>query len=235
VFDARTLWKHIEALDNRIQAEVQYLLMFQISRMLRRSVYWFLHRHPADLAVEPVAERLRPGVTEILGTLAELESERGKRRLEKDIQHLLALGVDQDLASRIAAMTYMVKTLDIVEVATLHGLPPGVVARVYFQLGRGLRFDWLRSSIEKLNVEGRWQAMARGTLRENVARQQRALLERVISQRGKLSPDDALVEWLSGAKSDISRIHRTLEDMRDAGSLDFATLSVAIKEIERLI
>ena len=235
VFDVRPLWKDIEALDNRVQAEVQYLLMFQISRMLRRSVYWFLHRHPADLSVEPMVSRLRKGVRNVLGNLAKLESERGKGRLAKDIQHLHALGVSDSLAYRIAAMAYMLKALDIVEIAGQHDLEPKVVARLYFQLGRGLRFDWLRTSIEKLNVQGRWQAMARGTLRENVARQQRALLERVLAHRGKHTPEDALVEWLAGAKADIKRIHRTLEEMRSAGSLDFATLSVALKEIERLI
>ena len=235
IFDARTLWKDIEALDNQIQAEVQYVLMFQISRMLRRTVYWFLHRHPTNLSVEPLVDHLRPGVGEVLGNLDKLESARGRGRLAKDVQHLLALGVSEALAGRIAALAYMLKALDIVEVAKLHGLEPEAIARLYFELGRGLRFDWLRTRIEQLKVQGRWQAMARGTLRENLARQQRALLERLLVQRGSHSPEEALVEWLTEAKTDIGRIHRTLEDMRGAGSMDFATLSVAIKEIERLI
>ena len=122
-----------------------------------------------------------------------------------------------------------------VEVAESRRLDSEDVARVYFQLGRGMRFDWLRARIEELEVEGRWQAMARGTLRENVARQQRALLETLLRQRGADSPEAALIEWMDGAKSEIARIQRTLEDMRTNGSMDFATLSVAIKEIERLI
>ena len=235
VFDVRALWKDIESLDNHVQAEVQYRLMFRISRMLRRTVYWFLRRHAGDVAVQPMVGRLRPGVREVLGRLAELESAHGTDRLAKDVQQLAALGVGDGLAGRIASMDYMMKALDIVEIAQAHRLGPDVVARLYFQIGEGVRFEWLRMHVEKLDVRGRWQAMARGMLRENVARQHRALLERVLDRRGNRSPEDALEKWLAEARSDIAGIHRTFQDMRSAGPMDFATVSVALKEIERHI
>ena len=203
--------------------------------MLRRTVYWFLRRHAGDVAVQPMVGRLRPGVREVLGRLTELESAHGRDRLAKDTQQLTALGVGDGLAGRIASMDHMIKALDIVEIARAHRLEPAVVARLYFELGQGLRFDWLRMHVEKLDVRGRWQAMARGMLRENVARQQRALLERVLRRRGNRSPEDALEKWLAEARPDITGLHRTFDDMRSAGPMDFATVSVALKEIERHI
>jgi glutamate dehydrogenase len=237
VFDIRSLWQSIEALDNRVQAEVQYDVMFQISRMLRRAVYWLLHRRTEGLglAIEPSAMRLGPAARDLLVDLPALQSTSGQRRLRRDTEQLVELGVDETTAARIAALAAMNQTLDIVAMSEECKLPPREVAKLYFELNKGLKLDWIRENIEALRVEGRWRAMARATLRENVARQQRALLTAVLSQRGNRSPREALAEWLNDAKTEIARAHRTLAEMRAAGEMDFATISVAIKEIERLI
>jgi len=62
VFRMRPLWRSIEALDNVIQSDVQYGLMFRTSRILRRAVYWVLRHHSDDLAIEPLVGQLGPGI-----------------------------------------------------------------------------------------------------------------------------------------------------------------------------
>ena len=235
VFEIEALWQEIEALDNRVQTQTQYALMFQITRMLRRAIYWLLQRHAEHLSVESMVSSLAPGARAVLKQIGKLESPRGQRRLASDIQDLVGLGISEGLAARVATLSLMIQTLDIVEVAEARGLEATDAARLYFDLTRGLQLDWLRKNIEELQVDGRWQAMARATLREKLAQAQRAVLNALLQKRGKRSPGDALIAWMSDSKADIARIHRTLEDMRTSGSMDFATLSVAIKEIERLV
>ena len=53
-------------------------------------------------------------------------------------------------------------------------------------------------------------------------------------RRGKRSPREALTEWLLASKDGIGRARKNLKDMETSGVADFATLSVPIREIERL-
>ncbi len=57
---------------------------------------------------------------------------------------------------------------------------------VYFGLGAALGLDWMRGEIDRLVVEGHWQAIARGTLREEAYSLQRRLVDQVLA-RGRRS------------------------------------------------
>jgi glutamate dehydrogenase len=229
------MWRDVEALDYAVQAEVQYDSVFQISRMVRRAVYWFLQRYPDGLEIEPTVKRLQPGVTRLLGALPQALSGRARKRFEADVRQFESLGLPAAIGQRIASLNVMTQALDIVELAVDRKLEVESVARLYFELGRGLKLDWIREQIELLKVDGRWRAMARATLRETLAQEQRALVEKVLVRAGRNDPNDTLVEWLRETKTQITRTQRALDDMRAAGQLDFATLSVALKEIGRLV
>jgi glutamate dehydrogenase len=235
IFATRLMWREVEGLDHAVQAEVQYDSVFQISRMVRRAVYWFLQRHPDGLEIEPTVKRLQPGVTRLLGALPDVLSGRSRSRFEADLRQFESLGLPAAVGRRIAGLNVMTQALDIVEVAVDGKLEVETVARLYFELGRGLRLDWIRDQIELLEVEGRWRAMARATLRETLAQEQRSLVEKVLTRAGRSDPYDTLVEWLRESKAQITRTQRALDDMRASGQLDFATLSVALKEIGRLV
>jgi glutamate dehydrogenase len=232
IFDVRDLWREIEACDNQVPAELQYDLLFQISRRLRHAVYWLLKRRPQELSIEQTLARFSPGVGQVRQSLARLEGADGNRR--KDVGQLKGLGIPVGLAERLAALAVATQTLDIIEIADDCKVAIGDVAPLYFELGRGLRLDWIRAKIEKLHVEGRWPATARATLRENLAQQQNALIRSILAQRGRRTPRDALTEWLVESKDEIARARQNLKDMDASGVIDFATLSVAIREIERL-
>ncbi|MEE9571098.1 MAG: hypothetical protein V3W02_05300, partial [Gammaproteobacteria bacterium] len=189
-------------------------------------------RRPQELSIEQTLAQFSPGVGQVRQSLARLEGADGNRR--KDVGQLKGLGIPVGLAERLAALAVATQTLDIIEIADDCKVAIGDVAPLYFELGRGLRLDWIRAKIEKLHVEGRWPATARATLRENLAQQQNALIRSILAQRGRRTPRDALTEWLVESKDEIARARQNLKDMDASGVIDFATLSVAIREIERL-
>ncbi len=232
IFDVPDLWKEIEACDNQVPTEVQYDLLFQISRRLRHAVYWLLRRCPDALSIEQTLERFSPGVGQVRQSLVQLESADGRRRGE--VTELQRMGIPGGLVERLAALAIATQTLDIIEIAGGSKVSIGDVVPLYFELGRGLRLDWIRTKIEALHVEGRWPARARATLREKLAQQQNALVHSILTQRGHQTPQDALAEWLVESKDKIARARQNLKDMEASGDIDFATLSVAIREIERL-
>jgi glutamate dehydrogenase len=234
LFEVRPMWAAVEAADGRIPTESQYDLMFEISRMMRRAVYWFLKRYPNELEIEPMVAKWKPGVSVLMKGIMKLESPPGERRLRRQMQQLTEIGVDARLAHQMVALTALTQSLEIIEVARDHELEVAETARLYFELARGLKLDRIRQAIEELEVEGRWRAIARATLRENLAQQQSAVLRKVLANRGRHTPREALGAWLVETKDEIHRVRQILEDMEASGGLDFATLSVAIREVERL-
>ncbi len=139
------------------------------------------------------------------------------------------------VAQRMAGLNIMYAVLDIVEVAQKYDRNVNLVAGLYFQVGHGLKLDWIRDQIEILQVEGRWQAVARGTLRENLFSLHRELTSQLVRITGdQESPGDLVLNWLGRHKAQVNHFMRTMQDMRAAGSMDFPTLSVALQEIRKL-
>jgi glutamate dehydrogenase len=233
-FDLDTLWSEIEVEEKNIPPSLQSELFYQLGRLLRRASYWLLHRHPRNLVIGKLVTSWKPMAAAVLDRLLELESPRGRHRLQKDIAELTQMGVNPALAHRIAALTVVTQILDIIEVTEKNGLEVTATARLYFDLAQGLELGWVREEIEELAVDGRWQAVARDTLLQNLARQHTALLGRIVAGRGKRTPHEALIDWFETHGTAIARVRQIVQDMRTQEGADFATLSVAIREIERL-
>jgi len=157
-----------------------------------------------------------------------------RKRFEVVRKEHLDAGVPADLAARIASLDADNAALDIIELASVHRVPVPEAARIYFDIGARLGLDWLREQIEKLPVDGQWQAVARTGLRDGASVIHRKAAERVLAL-AKVGRIDARVStWANLAGEDLVRWQRTLNDMRAAGTGDFATLSVGVDSVRRL-
>jgi len=234
VFDMRELWLAIEALDNKVSAATQYSMMYQTSRLLRHMTYWFLARHADDLDIEKAVSRLAPGIASLTANLESVLTGNDLARYREAVEGLAAKKVPPKIATRMAALVPMHSALDIVEVSQAQNTDVEVAARTYFLLGERLSLDWIRDRIEELAIDGHWQAVARGTLRDNLYSLQRNLTARVLGGRKTKDPARALESWLATRLLHIDYILRTVSDMRGSGAVDFATLSVALQAVRRL-
>ena len=70
VFAARYIWTQIEALDNRIPAQLQYTAMAKTTRLLRHMTYWLLENRRQDLDIERGVLRYAAKVGELFHELA---------------------------------------------------------------------------------------------------------------------------------------------------------------------
>jgi glutamate dehydrogenase len=235
VFGVRKLWREIEALDYSVAAKVQYDSIFQISRMVRRAVYWLLQNYEQELDIESVVKRFKPGAQQALAALPVLVSGRSAERFQQAGRDFEGAGLPAGCARHIASLGLMTQMFDIIELALEFRLAVPEIGRLYFALAKELRLDLVREQLEALKVDGRWRAMARAALLETLAQEQRALLRSALSGRRGRKPDEALAAWLKRHQARIARAQRALDDMHMAGSMDFATLSVALKEVGRLV
>jgi glutamate dehydrogenase len=233
IFAMREVWERIEALDNKVPAKLQYEAAFQTSRLLRHATYWLLTSR-VRLQVDAAVSEFRAGVQQLESGIAEVMTGAELTRFEEARKHYVDAGLPPPLAARIASLEALNAALDIVEIAAGYKVSVTETARVYFEVGTRIGFDWLRARIEKLTVEGPWQAIARTGLRDAALRVHRRLTERVLSRRERGSAQARVTAWAETAGKDLAHWQRTLADMRAAGAGDFATLTVGVESVRKL-
>jgi glutamate dehydrogenase len=234
IFDMREVWARIEALDNRIPAKLQYAMMYETARLLRHVTYWLLAQRREDLQVDRAVAEFRRGARALESAIHQVLVGAVRERFEVVRKEHLAAGVPAELAARIASLDAQNAALDIIELASVHRVPVPEAARIYFEVGARIGLDWLREQIEKLPVEGQWQAVARTGLRDSASAIHRKAAERVLALARIGRHDTRVSAWANLAGEDLSRWQRTLNDMRAAGTGDFATLSVGVDSVRRL-
>ena len=123
--------------------------------------------------------------------------------------------------------------LDVVETAARRKTDVLGVATVFFGLGDRLSLIWLRESAEKLSVEGRWHAHARGNLRDEVYSHHRKLAGRVL----EAFPDskNPVGKWIDAHAADVERLTHMMNDMHNLPAMDYATVSVAVRALDQLL
>ena len=234
IFDMRDTWAQIEALDYRVPAKLQYAMMYETSRLLRHATYWLLAHRRGDLQVDRAVAEFRRGaraLESVMGTVLV-----GAERAQFDAirkEHLQA-GVPAALAARVASLDAHNATLDIIELASSHRVRVSEAARTYFEVGARIGLDWLRDRIERLSVDGQWQAVARTGLRDGARAIHRRAADRVLTLDASGGAEARVNAWAHAAGEDLLRWQHILNDMRAAGMSDFATLSVGIDSVRKL-
>ncbi|MGH8250651.1 MAG: NAD-glutamate dehydrogenase [Steroidobacteraceae bacterium] len=234
ITDMRDLWADIEALDDKVPAALQYDMYHETMRLLRRLTYWVLRNLGTNLDIERAVSRLRPGIRELITGLPDLIGGIEVERYEKSLARFGAPGVPASVARRVASLGAIHSSVDIVEVALARRAPIAQAGRVYFTLGAALGLDWLRDQIERLPVEGHWQALARGTLREEAYALQRRLADQVLARSRTGDMAKRVDAWLRAGGTAYDNLSRTVREMRTVDSTDFPTLSVALQAVRQL-
>jgi glutamate dehydrogenase len=233
VFAARYIWTQIETLDNRIPATVQYTAMSQIARLLRHMTYWLLENRREDLDIERGVLRYAAKVGELFRGLTDVLGVTEQARLRVLRSHLIEQHVPEDLASRIASVEVLHCALDLAEVAMAARLEVAYAAKAYFDLGERIGLTWIKEQIESLAADGHWQAVARGTLRDNLYELQRKITGAVLACKGR-DAGARVSLWVERHAAPVDALKRVVVDLRTGSPPDFATLSVALQAVRRL-
>jgi glutamate dehydrogenase len=234
IFSMRELWAQIEALDNVVPAGVQYGMFYRASRLLRHTSYWLLRERGKDLHIENSVRELRPGVVALIDSIDIVMLGDAREQHDASLTELSASGVPEKLARRVARLSLLDSALDIVALARSERAPVAEVARAYFEVGLALGLDWLHRQIDRLSVDGSWQATARTGLRDAAMRAHRELTQQVLRTRGVKRASERLARWSAQRGEVLSSWKRTLTEMRAVGAADFATLTVGVDAVRNL-
>ena len=234
IFSMRSLWADIESLDNTVNAKLQYAMLYQTGRLLRHTSYWLLRERGDDLHVENAVRELRAGIGQLTdGADLDIGGE-ARAQYEATMAGLTGGGVPEKLARRVARLALLEPALDIVALSRDERVPVADVARVYFELGVTLGLDWLHGEIDRLAVDGPWQASARTSLRDAAMRAHRELTQQALRTRGATRVSERVARWSAQRAEAHAGWKRTLTEMRATGAADFATLTVGVDAVRNL-
>jgi glutamate dehydrogenase len=236
ICQAGPLLKAIEELDYEIPAETQMDMMFEISRSLRHASYWLIERFGASLDIAKTVNRLKTGMLAVYTRTGNIMSTAARLRHQNAYEHWVAQGVPEELAYRMSALLLTRPALDMADLAEIYKRDIIDLAILYSSTNEKLGLYWLHTSAEDLTWDHRWQAVARGKLRDDFFRMRREIAVQVLRKRGSREDIDGAVDkWLSGCSEEVARFLSILDEMKLRSEIDFATLSVAARELRDLI
>jgi len=233
-FDMRDLWRQVETLGARTPTAAQYQVLYESARLLRFITYWLLYRHPTQLDIDRQVLALRPGLRTLRALLPQLLHGAAKEQFDAARHSLRAQQLPDAIAVQFAQFDALSSGPDIVEVAGESHQDIERVAAIYLHVGAALSLDWLRAQVLSLPVDGRWQAIARTTLRNQLHTLQRALCLQVLAA-GAAAPQAALANWSAKRAHAVDHVKQTINDMRALPHADFATLSVAMQSLRQVV
>jgi glutamate dehydrogenase len=240
VFEMRSFWSAVEALDNHIEAGTALEMLIGGRRLVERATRWLV-RSPAPVTdIEAAIDRFLPGARALAEVLPGVLEGRDRETFEERTTELREAGVPAALAHRVASMPSLLSVFDIVEHAGATGRRQSTVAAVYFALGSRLGLDWLRDRILELPRADRWQALSRAALRDDLYRLHRALTRQVLAAADENEDEDedgerGIAEWSEGNADKLQRALGVLADIRESQAYDTTTIPVALRELGSLL
>jgi glutamate dehydrogenase len=235
IFAMRDYLAAVEGLDNVVDTDVQISLYLEFRRLLDRSTRWFLQNLREDFDVAEEIGRFAPVVGRWCGRMDELLVGSEAERLRASAARMQDTGVPEGLALRCAGLLDEFSLLDITEIASLDDLDADEVARLYFRLSERYGADTMLQRIAQLERGNRWQALARGAMRDDLYAALEALTRSVLAQTEDGATEDRVHAWERVNAGQLARVRQTVEEVQHLESSDLASLSVALRLLRGVI
>ncbi|HEY5613882.1 MAG TPA: NAD-glutamate dehydrogenase, partial [Lysobacter sp.] len=224
----------VDALDGKVPEAAQIDALQTIWHLLRTMSRWLLSRPGKMPEITAAMARYGDGLKAVRDALPTAMSAVRLAAYDARLAEWKAKGMPSSLATELAALPLLEFGCDIVEIAHARKLSPVEVTKAYFGLGAALHLPWLYEQIEALPVDGRWQALARGSLRDELGSQQRALVNQILAEGGRKSAEAKVEAWLQRDDSALRFTQTMLADLLSQKSLDYPTVSVAVRRLAQI-
>ena len=236
VFGLTSYVAEIEALDNVVSTETQTILYLEFRRLLDRASRWFLSTRPTNIDVVAEVKRFRGPVSEFAPRVTEMLQGSERRRLEKRTKELEKLGVPAATAARAASLLDLFSLLDVVDLAEELELPVEEVAGVYYYASEKFTIDEMLTLVSKLPRDDRWDALARGAMRDDLYAVLESLTRSVlVASDGGDTPAKRFEYWADANRDALKRAKTALHGVERLDNAGLAALSVALRTLRSVL
>jgi glutamate dehydrogenase len=236
VFSLADFVAAVEALDNAVPAAVQTRLYLEFRRLLDRAARWCLANRPVALDVGAELERYAAIVRDWSPRLPEVLVGTEGERLRASAQAYAADGVPADLAARTAGLLDAFSLLDCADLCSAAGAAPEDVIPLYFRVSERMGVDALLHRITSLPRGDRWDALARGALRDDLYGVLKGLTLNVLegTEPGG-TPQERLAAWEAANRENLARAERALGGIDRLERPTIAAMSVALRTLRSVV
>lgn len=232
MFSLPEIWQQIEQLDYSVSSGVQEGMMRDLMRLIKHTTRWLLKNRRGVLDIEQEVKRFKGGIQMIAKQLSSVLKGGALQQWRTTFEHREAAGVPKALAEFTAGCTYLYSALGIIEAAGDANCDVSIVSEAYFELGGDLQLNWFRQQINDLEVNTHWETRARETIRDDLDWQQRSLTVGMLSGRKKSEKvHDMIVRWKNEHEQLIGRWQRMMGEVQTVDKIEFALISVALREL----
>ena len=236
VFNMVGFLASIEELDNVVSTETQTMLYLEFRRLTDRAVRWFLQNRPSTLDVAAEVERFGAVVADLGPKMPTLLKGAERTRLERRAKELEDLGAPTDMAFRAASLLDQFSLLGVVEISVETQSPPAEVAPVYFATSEQFGIDSMLNRVTNLPRDDRWDALARGALRDDLYAVLESLTKSVLdTTKAGMTPNDRITAWSEANAESLARSKVSLSGLERLDNPGIAAVSVALRTLRGVI
>lgn len=234
MFSLRGIWRGIEKLDGIVDTDMQLRLFTRVNQFIAHQCRWLLSRYGDNMAIDAVVSHFAPRIRKLEEGIDEVLSQTLRAGYEQNRDMYVHAGVPDDLAARIARMEAMSSAFDIIEVSDASDRSITNVAELYFELGARLRLGWLRQMVRNIPADTYWHRQASNALKTELYNAQRRLTGSVLEVQGKKTAAQCSKSWADAGADALARYSRFIADLESMTNPDFATLTVALRQVQSI-
>jgi glutamate dehydrogenase len=224
-FGLSDLYAAVDALDGEVTGALQLALYATLGDLEISRMVWFIRN--VDFGgrnLDDVVGLYGAGITELGALLDDVLSPRAHEALEGRRSAMVADGVPDWLARRMAALPDLGAAPDIVLVSRRAERSVAEVARTHFALDDMLHLSELAASAESIPVSEHYDRLARDRAVDTIATAHRRLTAEVVGRAE--TGGDAVAAWSAARSGEVERIRGAVDAIAGSG-LTVSKLSVA--------
>jgi len=236
VFASDKLWKDIQELDNQVNEFNRYAGFKMISGFLERSISWLLRNQSTHLNVDQLIKRYQNDCNLLRKVIPHALSGQARKTYTSAKRQLLKQGFPPSIAIRLAEITILASSFDIIEIKLAQKSHIENTAHLFFSLAERLKLNWIRDQISETNVRNHWHQLAIANMRNELHSIQRQLTELILqSVSNKRHTTKALKQWMEKYSYAIRRYDQLVSELQASRKLDYTMASVGVFEVRRLL
>ncbi|WP_406271828.1 NAD-glutamate dehydrogenase [Nocardia sp. NBC_00881] len=234
VFDLHALWQRIRQTPMSTAARNE--LELETKRTLDRASRWLLSNRPQPIAIGADIARYRDRVWALAGRVPALLTGYLADDLAERSRRSISRGAPHELAEEAFGLIHRFPLLDVIDLAEIAERDPAEVAVLYYALNEHFQIERLLTAVGKLERGGRWSALARLAVREDLYDSLRSLTLDVLSAtEPQESTAEKITYWESTNRSRLARAGASLAQIFAVETQDLASLSVAARQVRSMV
>lgn len=224
-FDMPTLFAEIDALDNRIDGQVQIDLYATGARMLESASAWHLKNDRSDDPIGAQIAELRRARQALEPKLPTIVPAQTAARLAGEAEKLVAAGVPAGLAQRIATLDIVQLVPDIAAVAAATGAGIAEAGAAFFAVTDAFRIGRIEEAAAAIAPSDYYDGLALSRATDMIGAARRGIA--IAALRGAGGRADAVAQWLAAGGERVARTRERLQALTEGGDITVSRLSVA--------